>query len=152
MMNRELLCRQLDLSRDAHIPMPIDEEEFAEARIAKKPVSRFHVVHDGESLEGWSPVTWHVNEAVGTSYEEKENWRGLAEVTLSGEHVRTGAHSIRFSCPTNLEKLNAVAPGRIYAVPTAFLAVDREDWSGYNLLSAWVYPVAKGIKTITLRM
>jgi hypothetical protein len=30
--------------------------------------------------------------------------------------------------------------------------VDREDWSEWNRLSVWVYPIADGIKSITVRL
>lgn len=36
--------------------------------------------------------------------------------------------------------------------PSVKRVVDREDWSEYNRLSAWIYPIAPGMKSITLRM
>lgn len=151
-MRKEDLKRVLDESRDVHIPIPIIQEDTAEYRIARKPAKKTRLIDSAESLDSWKPVTYLVSEAVATDYSSTGNPKGLSKVTLSSEHVYSGGHAVCFRCPTNLEKLNKVAPGRIYAVPTALRVVDRENWEAYNMLSAWVYPVAPGIKTITLRM
>lgn len=151
-MRKEAIARMLAQSRDVHVPIAVPEEEYAEWRIARKPAKKTRLVDDCETLSCWKPVTYRVSEAVGTDYGSMGNQDGLTVISCTEERAYAGSHSVRFTCPTNLEKLNKVAPGRIYAVPTAYRVVDRENWEEYNLLSAWVYPVAPGMKTITLRM
>ena len=59
---------------------------------------------------------------------------------------------MKFTHPTNLDHFIECRKGRIYAQPSVKCVVDREDWSEYNRLSAWIYPIAPGMKSITLRM
>ena len=75
-----------------------------------------------------------------------------ASVALSGEQVYEGSHSVKLTHPTNLDAWPHPAKGRIYAEPGAMYTVDHEDWSGWNRLSVWVYPVADGMKSITIRL
>ena len=150
-MRKEELQRLLDESQDVHRPLPI-REEWAETRIASKSVRDRRIVDDAQSIENWRPVTYGVSAAVATNYDLLDNSLGLAHIALSDEHAHSGTRSVRFDCPTNLPKLNDVAPGRIYAVPTAYRAVERESWERWNMLSAWVWPEAPGMKTITIRM
>ena len=151
-MRKEQLEQILKETGDVHRPIPICDEDTAEYRIARKPCRKRSVIDDCERLDAWRAVTYRVSAAVGTDYDADDPKENLARLSLSDKYVRSGAHSVRFVCPTKLERLNQVAPGRIYAVPTAFRPVERENWESYNLLSAWVYPVAPGMKTITLRM
>lgn len=150
-MRREQLYRLIDESQEVHRPLPL-RDEWAETRIAQKPAKKRYLVDDGQSLEHWKPVTYGVSAAVATNYDLLDNSMGLSHIALSDDHSHCGIHSVRFECPTNLAKLNTVAPGRIYAVPTAYRVVERENWEEYNRMSAWVWPEAPGMKTITLRI
>ena len=150
----EKLRRALDATNDVHRPMPIEERDTAEYRLAAKKVLRSRLIDDMESLDTWRPVTYAVSAAVSTNYDPdaQDGVRQLSRLSITDAQHHSGSHSLKFSCPTNLQKLNDVAPGRIYAVPGAFRAVNRENWEDYNRLSVWAYPEGPGIKTITLRM
>ncbi len=152
-MNRSL-SRILDATHDVHIPMPITETDTAEYRLKQKPILKNKLVHDCETLDPWFGVTYTVSAAVATNYDPdaQDPDKNLAKLSLSDEQAVFGSHSVRFDCPTNLPKLNEIAPGRIYAVPTALCRVDRENWEEYNRLSVYIYPHAPGLKTLTLRM
>lgn len=150
-MRKNQLYRLVDESQDVHRPLPI-REEWAETRIASKPVKARRLVDDAETLDHWKPVTYGVSAAVGTEYASADNAMGLSHIALSDARAHCGTHSVRFDCPTNLPRLNKIAPGRIYAVPTAYRVVERENWEQWNMMSAWVWPEAPGMKTITLRM
>lgn len=136
---KEKLQKILEQTDDIHLPIPLDESEMAENRLVKKPVLETRLLDDMESLEHWETVTPY------------------AEIELSSERCVEGNHSLKFTHPTNLNGwLNPGShmynPGRIYAVPAAKRLFDGEDWTAWNRLSAWVYPVAPGMKSITLRI
>lgn len=129
----------LQMTDNIHRPIPLDESEMAELRMAEKPVIESRLLDDMESLDSWEAVT---------------PW---AKLELSDTHYKEGTHSLKFSAPTNLigwdrGDSHMYAVGRIYAVPAALRRFDREDWSNYNRLSAWVYPSIPGMKSITLRI
>ncbi len=145
----------LRITEDIHIPIPLDESEMAELRMAKKPVLKSRLLDDMESLDTWRPVT------------------KMAHIELTDERSVSGAHSLKFSAPTNLHRWDndpsgkadadiaddssrsgeaMYAQGRIYGVPAARRDFDREDWREYNRLSAWVYPDIPGMKSIMLRI
>lgn len=159
---RENLEKILDITNDVHIPIPINEEETAEARLLKKPVLESRLIDDMEDLSHWEAVNRHVS------------------LEISKERFVSGNSSLLFKCPTNLkgwgingdltvhnfskemEKAmkeggdqlvnHMYNPGRIYAVPSAMRVIDREDWTDWNRISAWIYPIAPGMKTITMRI
>lgn len=151
---KEKLRRILDATKNVYIPMPIEERDTAEYRLASKKVLDSRLIDGMEQLDNWRPVTYTVSAAVSTNYDPdaQDSRTQLAHLEISNQYYHEGSHSLKFSCPTNLPKLNDIAPGRIYAVPAAFRIVNRENWEAYNRLSAWVYPEAPGIKTITLRV
>lgn len=135
----EKINKMLELTNDIHLPIPLNEAEMAETRLAQKPVLESRLLDDMESLENWVAVTPY------------------AEISLSPERCVCGRNSLKFSHPTNLEgwgnpTSHMYNPGRIYDVPAAKRLFDGEDWSAWNRLSAWVYPVAPGMKSITLRI
>ncbi len=150
----EKLRKILDSTNDVHIPMPIEEKDTAEYRLRQKEVLAGKVVDNMESLDKWRALTYSVSAAVATNYDPdaQDPNKQVTKLSLSDEYFVEGSHSLRFDCPTNLPKLNDIAPGRIYAVPTAMCLVDRENWEEYNRLSVWIRPHAPGIKTLTLRM
>lgn len=160
-MNDKIL-KMLEITEDIHRPIPLDENEMAENRLVQKEVLETRLIDDMEDLATWKPITKYIR------------------LELSEERCVSGSHSLKFVCPTNLNgwgpnadlvgdssgvyAINATSeeddqlvnhmynPGRIYAVPSAMRVVDREDWSDWNRLSAWIFPVAPGMKTITMRM
>jgi len=136
---KEKLKKLLEQTNNIHLPIPIDERETAEYRMMRKTVLESRLLDDMESVNGWEAVTPY------------------ASIELSSDRCVAGVHCLKFSCPTNLESWGDASshmynPGRIYAVPAARRNFDREDWSGWNRISAWVYPVAPGMKSITLRI
>ena len=131
----EQLKKLLDVSRDAHIPMPIDESETVEHRLLEKEVLESRLLDDMESLEHWTTMTEYVS------------------MSLSDERCISGKHSLRMEAPCNLEDwLPGRERGRIYAEPGVMRVFNREDWREWNRLSAWVYPCLPGMKSLTLRM
>ncbi len=132
--------KMLEITDNIHRPIPLDESEMAELRMAKKPVLESRLLDDMEDLSTWKTVTPY------------------AEIALDDTHVKEGAHSLKFTAPTNLNGWNTdphshmYNVGRIYAVPAARRDFDREDWRAYNRLSAWVYPDCPGMKSVTLRI
>ena len=135
----EKLQKLLKQTNYIHLPIPINEQETAEHRMVQKTVLESRLLDDMESMSGWEPVTPY------------------ASIELSSDRCVCGEHCLKFTCPTNLEgwgrtDSHMYNPGRIYAVPAARRNFDREDWTAWNRLSAWVYPVAPGMKSITLRM
>ena len=131
------LERLLQATHDVHTPIPIDESETAEYRMLQKDVLESRLIDDMESLEHFVPVT---------------EW---VRLDLSTERFVSGSHSLRMSCPTNLDGWDTArghGQGRIYDVPSAYRKIDREDWTQWNRLSVWVYPQCAGMKSITLRM
>ena len=56
----QALEKLLKVSRDAHIPMPLDESETVERRLLEKPVLESRLLDDMEDLSSWRPVTDYV--------------------------------------------------------------------------------------------
>lgn len=132
-MKPELL-KDLEESRWIQQPMPIHWEETKEARCARKKVLRSRRLHSMDTLDGWEAVTPY------------------AALCVSGEHaLEEGGSSLRFTAPCKLERWTRRV-GRIYAVPKAFLHIDRENWEDWNRLTAWVYPDAPGHRTVCVRL
>ena len=82
---KEQLDQYLKASRDAHIPMPIDERETVERRLLEKPVIESRLLDDMEDLSAWRPVTDYVT------------------MGLSTERCVSGSHSLRMEAPCNLD-------------------------------------------------
>lgn len=128
------LRRDLEESRWIQEPMPIHWEQTKEARCAGKKVLRSRSLHDMSTLDGWEAVTPY------------------ASVCVSKEHaLEEGGSAIRFTSPCKLEKWQGRV-GRIYTVPKAMLHINRENWEGWNRLTAWVYPDAPGHRTVCVRL
>jgi hypothetical protein len=155
-MLTEVFKKQLDLSDEIHIPLPIEESETQDARLMKKPVLENRLLSDGQSMEGWSLKTARYVVDLSSNTTHSANAPPIAEtyaeLTLSDDYSLEGTHSIKFSHPTNLDDWPHANRGRIYAEPGAMFTVDREDWREWNRLSLWVYPVADGMKSITGRL
>lgn len=133
MQNR--LQQWIDLSRDAHVIMPIDERETTDYRLRHKPVLETRLLDDMQSLSGWKALTPYAN------------------LELSDEHVLDGKTSLKFSAKSNLPAwLPGRGLGRIYAEPGAMRVIDHENWEEWNRLSIWVYPYVPGMKSLCVRV
>ncbi len=133
MQNR--LQQWIDLSRDAHVIMPIDERETTDYRLRNKPVLETRLLDDMQSLDGWKTLTPY------------------AHIELSDEHVLDGQTSLKFSAKSNLPAwLPGRGLGRIYAEPGAMRVIDHENWKDWNRLSLWVYPHVPGMKSLCVRV
>lgn len=133
MQNR--LQQWIDLSRDAHVIMPIDERETTDYRLRHKPVLETRLLDDMQSLSGWKALTPYAN------------------LELSDEHVLDGKTSLKFSAKSNLPAwLPGRGLGRIYAEPGAMRMIDHENWEEWNRLSIWVYPYVPGMKSLCVRV
>ncbi len=133
MQNR--LQQWIDLSRDAHVIMPIDERETTDYRLRNKPVLETRLLDDMQSLDGWKTLTPY------------------AHIELSDEHVLDCQTSLKFSAKSNLPAwLPGRGLGRIYAEPGAMRVIDHENWKDWNRLSLWVYPHVPGMKSLCVRV
>lgn len=133
MQNR--LQQWIDLSRDAHVIMPIDERETTDYRLRHKPVLETRLLDDMQSLSGWKALTPYAN------------------LELSDDHVLDGKTSLKFSAKSNLPAwLPGRGLGRIYAEPGAMRVIDHENWEEWNRLSIWVYPYVPGMKSLCVRV
>ena len=134
-MNAEL-WNQIMESDYVHIPLPLDENETSEKRMLAKPVLESRTLSDAQSLEGWTARTEY------------------AKLELCDEAQPEDKRCIKFTHPTNLDSWEGAEAGvgRIYAEPGAMFGVGGEDWGEWNRLSAWVYPIADGIKSLTIRL
>lgn len=131
----QALEKLLKVSRDAHIPMPLDESETVERRLLEKPVLESRLLDDMEDLSSWRPVTDYVT------------------MSLSEERCISGCYSLRMEAPCNLDDWRTEAGrGRIYAEPGVMRVFDREDWRDFNRLSVWVYPHVPGMKSLSFRV
>ena len=129
------LQQWIDLSRDAHVIMPIDERETTDYRLRHKPVLETRLLDDMQSLSGWKALTPYAN------------------LELSDEHVLDGKTSLKFSAKSNLPAwLPGRGLGRIYAEPGAMRVIDHENWEEWNRLSIWVYPYVPGMKSLCVRV
>ena len=133
MQNR--LQQWIDLSRDAHVIMPIDERETTDYRLRQKPVLETRLLDDMQSLEHWKALTPY------------------AHLELSDEHALDGKTSLKFSAKSNLPAwLPGRGLGRIYAEPGAMRVIDHENWEDWNRLSIWVWPHVPGMKSLCVRV
>ncbi|MEG2429771.1 MAG: hypothetical protein RSA99_05245, partial [Oscillospiraceae bacterium] len=135
----EIMKKILEQTNEIHMPILIDEKETAEYRLQQKPVLKSKLICDMESLSNIKAIT------------------EFAKIELTKERCVFGEHSLKFTCPTNRKNWDkdawaGAAPGRIYAIPKAFIEIDNENWQDYNRLSFYVYPDCKGIKNLTLRV
>ncbi len=132
---QERLRRYIDLSRDAHSIVPIDERETTDYRLRQKPVLESRLLDDMQSLEHWKTLTPY------------------AAIELSDEHVLDGKTSLKFTAKSNLPTwLPGRGFGRIYAEPAAMRVIDHENWEDWNRLSLWVWPHIPGMKSICVRV
>ncbi len=133
MQNR--LQQWIDLSRDAHVIMPVDERETTDYRLRQKPVLETRLLDDMQSLENWKTLTPY------------------AHIELSDAHVLDGKTSLKFSAKSNLPAwLPGRGLGRIYAEPGAMRIIDHENWEDWNRLSIWVWPHVPGMKSLCVRV
>ena len=129
------LQQWIDLSRDAHRIMPIDERETTDYRLLQKPVLENRLLDDMQSLEHWKTLTPY------------------AHIELSQEHVLDGKTSLKFTAKSNLPAwLPGRGLGRIYAEPGAMRVIDHENWEDWNRLSLWVWPHVPGMKSLCVRI
>lgn len=154
---KEQIQKMLEQTKDIHLPIPIDESEMNETRLAKKPVLETRLLDDMESLDHWVLIDTYsktLPETMCDPNDLSDRAPILPKPTmeLSAERCVGGSHSLKFTHPTNLPHMTEKAPGRIYAIPSVMRTFDREDWTAWNRLSAWIYPVAPGMKSITLRI
>lgn len=129
------LRQWIDLSRDAHMIMPIDERETTDYRLRQKPVLETRLLDDMQSLEHWKALTPY------------------AQIELSEKYVLDGKTSLKFSAKSNLSAwLPGRGLGRIYAEPGAMRVIDHENWEDWNRLSIWVWPHVPGMKSLCVRV
>lgn len=131
----DALIHLLEISKDAHSIMPVDERETTDYRLVRKPVIESRLIDDMQSLENWKALTPY------------------AHIELSDEVVLDGKTSVKFTAKSNLDSwLPGRGLGRIYAEPGAMRVLDHEDLTDWNRLSLWVYPHVPGMKSLCVRL
>ncbi len=130
----------VDLSKDAHRIMPIDERETTNYRLRRKPVLETRLLDDMQSLDHWKALTPY------------------AHLELSSEHVLDGKTSVKMTAKSNLPTWFSERGGpgrnwgRIYAEPGGMRVIDHENWEDWNRLSIWVWPHVPGMKSLCVRV
>jgi hypothetical protein len=114
-------------------PLDVPFEGSLDYQWLRKPVQAQRLLDDMEDLQNWT-------------------LSGKGEMTLAADPVEHGAHSLRLSTITRTAE--DVSPPRMrnYGYVQCTRTFAREDWSGFNRLSVWVYPDLPGWKTINLQM
>lgn len=113
-------------------PLPIDEQHTAVHRWMNKPVIASLLLDQAE---------------------DETKWRLVEQGTMSftEERAKIGRRSVRLESPTTSSKIyQTEAPGRPHGKTSVMRLVSREDWSGYNRLSFWVYPTLPGFRVISM--
>lgn len=134
---RNDFIKQLSQSDNIHIPLPIDENECAETRLAKKTVLKSRLIDNMENLDYIDAITENI------------------KLEITSERFVSGGCCLKMSCPTNLDGWDTErghGVGRIYDIPSAYRRIDNEDWTEFNRISFWIYPECKGIKSPSFRV
>jgi hypothetical protein len=111
-------------------PLPVNQERSTTARQLEKPVLAARLLDDMES-----PANWRLF--------------GPGEMAFTTDRQRDGQKSLRLTSPTKGVKPPAVQ-GRPFGESGIRRDFQREDWSGYNRISIWVYPDLPGFKVVSL--
>jgi len=86
--------------------------------------------------------------------EKPSNWSifGRGKAVLTQERSKFGKQSLKFetSLETDVEALKRQPMGRGIGYTGIMWSFDKEDWTGYNRISLWVYPVAPTIHTVDI--
>ncbi|NLE38837.1 MAG: hypothetical protein GX621_12505, partial [Pirellulaceae bacterium] len=115
----------------ARMPMPVDEDSAAETRWRNKTVQDSRLLDDMENPATWSHV-------------------GPGSMEFTTQRCRDGKQSVRLTSPTVLDNVPDICHQRMYGQTLLRRSFAKEDWSGYNRLSFWVYPTLPGFNTICM--
>ncbi len=126
-------------------------EDSAGYRWLHKKVLDRRALDDMERTDRWSVFTTSTTGVVDARVPAgaAKVYQGVAQMTLTGERWRDGAHSIRLRTPTRLNE-PAPASGRGWGDSGLIRHFDGEDWSAFNRISFWVYPDCPGFYTVSL--
>ena len=115
-------------------PLDVPFEQSLDYQWLRKPVLTQRLLDDMEDIHSWTLT-------------------GKGEMALSTDPVEQGAHSLRISVKTRTAgRRLAARPAQLRICPVSRAHSTREDWSGFNRLSVWVWPDLPGWKTLNLRM
>lgn len=112
------------------MPMPVNYADSSLQRWSEKPILESRLLDDMER-----PDTWVHH--------------GHGQMLFTNERSQDGIASLRIVSPT-LSDTPSKETGRPFGEAEARRVVDREDWSGFNRISFWVYPTLPGFKVISL--
>lgn len=114
-------------------PMEVNLEETTSHRWLEKKVHATRLLDDMESIENWALE--NTQQATGS-------------IKLAAEPRYSGDWSLRLSCPTTGSI--PIPSDRYFGFARVQRQFSREDWSGSNRISFWVYPDMPGFKQISL--
>ena len=136
-------------------PMKVNFEHSAPYRWLNKEVLDSRMLDNMETLDHWVPFTigaQHIIDARTDNRPDKAT-QIITEMSLSSEKSRDNSQSLRMRLPT---KLNVPGPrnGRGWGTAGVRRQFNREDWTGSNRISLYIYPDNLGSYTnwIELRM
>ena len=111
------------------MPMPIVEENKLVHAWLAKPVHESRLLCDMEDLSVWEH-------------------HGVGAIEITDRYVKTGKKSLKMTSKTFTE--HPSKNGRPPGTCVALFKTDNENWSGFNRLSFWAYPVLPGFRTISM--
>jgi len=112
------------------MPMAIPLEDTIRHRWLDKPVLESRLLDDMEDLDDWSHA-------------------GFGAMQVTTERAKDGKQSLRLTSPTIADKPGSTA-GRPFGSATATRVFKGEDWTAFNRLSFWVYPMLPGFRVISM--
>lgn len=127
---KKRFTEKLESSNRIHVPLSVDEEEYAEYSIRRKKEMAAQKLSDCENLEYWK-----VDEP--------------ARMEMSNEFSENGETSIKFTSPTRLPKWKENY-ARIYATPCLSCLIPEMDMSEYNRIAISIRPEMQGFKHVSL--
>ncbi len=113
------------------MPMKIKEGNTALIRWQNKPVIKSILLDDFKDFSRWTH-------------------RGFGKIMFTEERSLTGKKALRLLSPTKGD-MKIHMSKRQFGVASAQLNIGSSDWSSYNRLSFWVYPVLPGFRVISMK-
>lgn len=126
-------AQELEESGYIRTPLKVNYDETADKRWLEKPVLESRLLHGMESLGN---ITF-INEPYG-------------RFSLSEEQKIEGKYSVKTTSPTKGNKITVL--GRPWMELGPMFKFDKEDWSGWNRLSVWVYPEYEGHQNVSIQL
>ncbi|MBS0000056.1 MAG: glycoside hydrolase family 9 protein [Cyclobacteriaceae bacterium] len=136
-------------------PLMADFENSAAYRWLNKKVLDRRLLDDMENLDNWITFTSGAQQVVDARVDAQatEARQHLTKMVLTREKSRDGGQSLRMRMPTKLH-IPGPRSGRGWGTTGVRRLFNREDWTGSNRISIWIYPDCPGffVNWIELRL